>query len=97
MARQVSRQQTGSSFPEPSIPLAELKRIVLEIGEEDGWKEGSEDFQAGLVMIAPLSIKTMDPSMVSRFTSVPEPLVREFADRLIASGIWRRDGKIGAD
>jgi len=96
-ARQASRQQTGSGFPEPSIPLAELKRIVLEIGAEDGWKEGFEDFQAGLVMIAPLSIKTIDPSVVSRFTGVPEPLVREFADRLIANGIWRPDGKISAE
>jgi hypothetical protein len=74
-----------------------LKRIVLEIGAEDGWKEGFEDFQAGLVMIAPLSIKTMDPSVVSRFTGVPERLVREFADRLIANRIWRPDGKIGAE
>ena len=47
-------------------------------------------------MIAPLSIKIMDPAMVSRFTGVPEPLVREFADRLIANGIWRPDGKISA-
>ena len=96
-ARQVSRQQAGSSFREPTIPLSELKRIVLEIGKEDGWMEGSEDFQAGLVMIAPLSIKTMDPSVLSRFTGVPEPVVREFADRLIADGIWRPDGKIAGD
>jgi hypothetical protein len=83
-----------NSASPPSIPLAELKRTVLEIGEEDGWEEGDEDVQAGLVLLAPLSIKTMDPEAVSRFTGVAEPLVREFAVRLIENGIWMPDGTI---
>lgn len=77
-----------------TLPLAELKRIVLEIGKDDGWQEGDESFQAGLVLIAPLSITTMDPMAVSQFTGVPEPLVREFAGRLIENGVWRPDGKL---
>ena len=77
-----------------TLPLAELKRIVLEIGKDDGWQEGDESFQAGLVLIAPLSITTMDPVAVSQFTGVPEPLVREFAGRLIENGVWRPDGKL---
>jgi hypothetical protein len=78
----------------PSIPLSELKRTVLEIGERDGWEEGDQDFQAGLVLLAPASIGTMDPAAVSRFTGVPEAQVREYADRLIANRIWRADGTI---
>ena len=77
-----------------SIPLSELKRIVLKAGEDDGWEEEDEDVQAGLVMLAPMSIGTMDPSAVAAFTCVPEPLVREFAGRLIANGIWLPDGCI---
>jgi hypothetical protein len=34
---------------------------------------------------------------ISRFTGVPEPLVREFAGRLIENGVWRPDGKIGGE
>ena len=43
---------TSIGDPEPSLPLSDLKRIVLDIGESDGWKEGDEDLQAGLIMIA---------------------------------------------
>jgi hypothetical protein len=67
---------------------------VFEIGEDDGWEEGREDFQAGLVLLAPLSIRTMDPSAVSRFTGVPEPLVKEFARRLIGNGIRLPKGNL---
>jgi hypothetical protein len=70
-----------------------LKREVLEIGAEDGWDEESEDFQAGLVMLASLSIDNRDPMAISQFTGVPLPLVREFSGRLIENGIWRPDGK----
>ena len=31
---------------------------------------------------------------MSRFTGVPEPLVREFAGQLIQNGIWMPDGTI---
>jgi hypothetical protein len=83
--------------PAPTITLAELKRIVLEGGAADGWTESDEDFRAGLVMLAPLSIHSMDPAAVAAFTGVPEPVVREYAGRLIESGIWRPDGRIAAD
>ena len=76
------------------VPLSELKRIVLEVGEEDGWQEGDE-VQAGLILLAPLSLDTMDPAALSSFTGVPEAKVVEFARRLVANGIWRPDGKIG--
>jgi hypothetical protein len=89
--------QTMLNGPAPSIPLSELKRMVLEAGTEDGWEEGVEEFEAGLVILAPFSIGTRDPAAVAAYTGVPEPLVREFAERLIANGIWRPDGKIGAN
>ena len=78
----------------PRIPLPELKRIVLKASAEDAWEEDSEDFHAGLVLLAPLSIGTMDPAAVAAFTGVPETLVKELAGRLIANGIWLSDGKI---
>src|SRR5262249_25453698 len=78
------------------LPITKLKRMVLEIGESEGWTEKSEEFQAGLVMLAPLEIGTMAPESVSRFTGVPLALVEQFAQRLRASGIWRNDGRIGA-
>lgn len=81
----------------PRIPLAELKRSVLEIGEADGWQDGDEDVQAGLVLLAEFSIDTRDPRAISRFTGVPLRLVREFSARLIANGIWRPDGKIASE
>lgn len=77
--------------------LAELKQCVLEIGKEDGWEEGCEDFQAGLVLLAEFSIGTRDPEAISRFTGVPLPLAREFSERLIGNGIWLPDGKIAAE
>jgi hypothetical protein len=83
--------------PEPTIPLSELKRALLEIGEPDGWQEDDEDVQAGLVLMAEFSIGARDPAAISRFTGVPLPLVEEFAERLIANGIWRPDGKIAAE
>jgi transposase-like protein len=82
---------------EPADPLAKLKRTVLVIGEPAEWAEGDKDFQAGLVMLAPLEIGSMDPAAVSAFTGVPERLVREYAGRLAENGIWRPDGKIAAD
>jgi hypothetical protein len=96
-SRPSSKQVADRGFPEPRIPLSELKRAVLEIGEADGWEEGVEDVQAGLVMMAEFSIGTRDPAAINRFTGVPLPLVEEFAGRLIANGIWRPDGKIAAE
>jgi hypothetical protein len=75
----------------PAIPLGELTRIVREL---DNWEDDSEFFQAGLVVLAPLSIGTMDPAAVAAYTGVPEPQVREYADRLLANGVWRPDGAI---
>jgi integrase family protein with SAM-like domain len=92
-----AQQLTDKEFPEPRIQLSKLKQEVLEIGKEDGWAEDDDDFQAGLVMLAEFSIDTRDPVAVSRFTGVPEPLVREFAGRLIENGVWLPDGKIAAD
>lgn len=91
------KQVADGGFPAPKIPLSELKRTVLEIGKVNGWEEGDEDVQAGLVMMAEFSIDTRDPAAISRFTGVPLPLVEEFAGRLIANGIWLPDGKIAAD
>jgi hypothetical protein len=90
-------QPAEPGFPEPSIPLSELKRAVLEIGKADGWQEDDEDVHAGLVMLAPLSIDTRDPASISRFTGVPLLQVEEYAGRLLANGIWRADGKISGD
>jgi transposase-like protein len=82
---------------QPTTPLAKLKQMVLEIGEPAEWAEGDEDFQAALVMAAPLEIGSMDPAAVSAFTGVPERLVREYAGRLAENGIWLPDGRIAAD
>jgi hypothetical protein len=87
---------SSDAGPAPSIPLLELKQLVLKAGEADGWVEDSEDFRAGLVMLAPLSIGTMDPAAVAAFTRLREPPVRVFADRLLANGIWRPDGILAA-
>jgi hypothetical protein len=67
--------------PPPSIPLAELKAAVREL---DNGEEDEESFQAGLVMLAPLSLRTIDPEPISRFTGVPLPLVGQFAERLLS-------------
>jgi hypothetical protein len=75
----------------PSILLSDLKAATREI---DAWEEDSESFQAALVVVAPLSIKTMDPEAVATFTGVAEPLVREYAARLLASGFWLTNGKL---
>lgn len=83
--------------PAPRIPLAELKRTVLEIGQADDWHDGDENVQAGLVLLAEFSIDTRDPKAISRFTGVPLRLVRQFSERLIANGIWRPDGKIAGE
>ncbi|HWL28214.1 MAG TPA: hypothetical protein VNQ97_04845 [Burkholderiaceae bacterium] len=84
-------------LPEPSVSLATLKQAVLEIGEPDGWREESEEMQAGLVMLAEFSIGTRDPAAISRFTGVPLRRVWRICDRLIANGIWLPDGSIGAE
>jgi len=83
--------------PQPDPQLTSLKRTVLEIGEADGWTEESEDFKAGLVMLAPLEIGTIEPEAISQFTGVPLPLVEQFAERLRVGGIWRSDGTIAAE
>jgi hypothetical protein len=91
------RERAGPLPAEPCISLPELKAAVHELGD---WEEDSRLFQAGLVVLAPVSIGTMDPAAVAAFTGVPESLVREFAARLLASGVWRPDGKLdvwGAD
>ena len=36
----------------------------------------------------------MEPAAIAAFTGVPETLVREFAARLLKSGVWRPDCKI---
>jgi hypothetical protein len=96
-SRPSPKQVADTGFPKPSTPLSELKLAVLEIGEADGWEEGDEDVQAGLVMMAEFSIGTRDPAAISQFTGVPLPLVEEFAGRLIANHIWLPNGKIAAD
>jgi hypothetical protein len=78
--------------PRPRISLSELKAMVLELDET--WEEDQEFFQAGLVLLSPLAIDTIDPESISRFTGVSLPLVREFAERLLANGCWTGDGKI---
>jgi Phage integrase, N-terminal SAM-like domain len=85
------RPTVESGDLEPSISLSELKEAVRELGD---WEEDSEFFQAGLVVLAPLSINTMETAAIASFTGVPEPVVREFAARLLESGVWRPDGKI---
>jgi transposase-like protein len=82
---------------EPPTSLTKLKQMVLEIGEPAEWEEGDEDFQAGLVMAAPLAIDSMDPDTISAFTGVSKRLVREYAARLVQNGIWLPDGRIAAD
>jgi hypothetical protein len=76
---------------EPSLSVSELKQAVRELGDQD---EHSRFFQAGLVLLAPLAIGTMDPAAVADFTGVPEPRVREFAARFLAVSAWRPDGSI---
>ncbi len=44
-------------------------------------------------MVAEFAIDSREPAVISRFTGVPEPLVREFAGRLIENGIWLPGGK----
>ena len=81
--------------PRPSIPLAELKEMVLELDET--YAEDEELFQAGLVMLSPLSLRTTDPEAIGRFTGVPLRLVREFAGRLLANDCWSANGKVVVD
>ena len=47
-----------------------------------------------MVTLAPLSIGTLDLMDISSFTGVPVPLVRQFAARLLANGVWRPNGKV---
>ena len=77
--------------------LTKLKQMVREIGEADGWTADSQDFQAGLVMLAALEIRTTEPEAISRFTGVSLPQVEQFAERLRDNGIWQSDGTIVAE
>jgi hypothetical protein len=85
------RRRHGPGFAEPMIPLAELRAIVRGL---ENWEEDSEFFQAGVVLLAPLSIKTVEPASIAAFCGVPEPLVRQFATRLLANRVWQPDGSI---
>lgn len=76
---------------EPAPSLAELKEAVRELGDPD---EDSRFFQAGLVMLAPLAIGTLNPATIAEFTGVPGPRVREFSARLLTARTWRLDGTI---
>lgn len=83
--------------PGPSVPLEKLKKIVREIGAAGAWTEDDEDFEAGLVMLAAISIDSRSPAALSAFTGVAKPSVRAYARRLVENGIWLPDGEIGAD
>lgn len=76
----------------PRVSLAELKEMLLELDES--WENEPELFQAGLVLLSPLSLGTTDPEAISRFSGVPLPLVQEFAGRLLANGCWTAGAKI---
>jgi hypothetical protein len=82
--------------PRPQIPLSRLKEMVLELDPAYA-AEDEEFFHAGLVMLAPASLGTIDPLPISRFTGVPLPRVRQFAERLLANRRWTTDGKIAVD
>jgi hypothetical protein len=84
-------------FPEPSIPLEELRLQVLTLIRNDSALDDYERFQAGLVVLSPLSLGTTDPEAISRFTREPLPRVQEFAGRLIANGCWSAGGKVIVD
>jgi hypothetical protein len=77
--------------------LEGLKQVVREIGVPDGWSEDSEDFQAGLVLMASLALNTTEPEAISQFTGVPLSVVRRFGRRLLANGVWQEDGSIAAN
>jgi len=80
---------------ESSLSLSELKQAVREL--DPTWEEDSEFFRAGLVVLAPAAIDTMDPAAISAYTGVPEPEVRAYADRLLANRMWRPDRTVNLD
>jgi hypothetical protein len=74
------------------ISLAQLKELVLAV--DPTLVEDQEFFEASLVLLAPLSIHTMDPLAISAFTGVALRDVQMFAHRLLENRCWRADGKI---
>ena len=93
MARRAASEARAARL-NPAIPLDELKQIV---GDLDNWDEDSKFFQAGLVLLAPQAIRSIDPGDVAAYTGVPEPRVREYAARLLASGVWHPDGALAVE
>ena len=83
--------------PAPSVPLEDLKKTLREIGAAGAWTEDDEDFEAGLVMLAAIAIRSRDPAALSAYTGVARPSVRAYARRLVENGIWLPNGEIGAD
>jgi hypothetical protein len=72
-----------------AMPREDAVRSVV------GWAaEYPQWVQAGLVLLAPLSIGSMDPRRISRFSGVPLQRVERFAAVLIATGVWRPDGQV---
>jgi hypothetical protein len=76
----MSRRKPNNAVPErpaqraapeglhPLFPLSELKEVVREL---DNWEEDNELFQAGLVVLAPLSIGTIEPKALSPIEAEP--------------------------
>jgi hypothetical protein len=80
---------------EPESLLSELKRTINEIGLLPGWED--EDYQAALVMLASVGFGDRDPDVLSRFTGVPLPMVKEIYGRLLENGVWGLDSSLNAE
>jgi hypothetical protein len=69
--------------------LSELKAVLRHSGP--ALDEGSEEFQAALVLLAALFRGNKDLLALSQFTGVPLERIEEYGARLREAGIWLDD------
>jgi hypothetical protein len=73
--------------------LRKLKEFLKEL---DGYVEGDDCYEPGLVAMYPLVIGGMDVKRIALHTGVDLADVETYAKRLRENGIWHEDGKIEA-
>jgi hypothetical protein len=86
-----------AGLPPPRIPLADLKKAILQVVEQEGWTEGSEPVAAALTLLAPFSVLTRDAGVISGFTGIPRPLVERYIAKILANEIWLPGGRLKAN
>ena len=82
---------SGLKAPKALMSLKEYKECVRDL---DGYEDGTEEFNATMVVFYPMLIGGMDAQKIASYTRLPVSEVEQYAARLRENGIWMEDGRI---